>query len=61
MLGFTLGVTHYMCALSHFSHVQLFAALYTTALQAPLSMGFSRQEYWSRLHALLRGSSPPGD
>ena len=46
MLGFTLGVTHYMCVLSHFSHVQLFATLYTTALQAPLSMGFSRQEYY---------------
>ena len=27
---------------SHFSYVQLFAAL----CQAPLSMGFSRQEYW---------------
>ena len=46
MLGFTLGVTNYMCVLSHFSHVQLFATLYTTALQAPLSMGFSRQEYY---------------
>ena len=39
--------------LSHFSHVRLFATLWTTALQAPLSM---RQEYW-------RGSPcpPPGD
>ena len=33
---------------SHFSHVQLFATLCTVAHQAPLSMGFSRQEYWSR-------------
>ena len=27
----------------------------TVPLQAPLSMGFSRQEYWSGLHALLQG------
>ena len=30
--------------LSHFSHVQLFATLWIIACQAPLSMGFSRQE-----------------
>ena len=35
------------CVLSCFSHVQLIATLWTTACQAPLSMGFSRQEYWS--------------
>ena len=35
--------------LSHFSHVQFFAALWTVAHQASLSMGFSRQEYWSGL------------
>jgi hypothetical protein len=35
--------------LSHFSHVRLFATLWTIAHQAPLSMGFSRQEYWSGL------------
>ena len=33
------------CVLSHFSHVRLFVALWTIACQAPLSMGFSRQEY----------------
>ena len=33
--------------ISHFSHTQLFAALWTVAHQAALSMGFSRQEYWS--------------
>ena len=40
-----------MCArvLSHFSRVQLFVALWTVACQDPLSMGFSRQEYWSGL------------
>ena len=34
-----------MCMLSHFSHVQLFVALWTIAHQAPLSKGFSSQEY----------------
>ena len=37
------------CTLSRFSRVQLFATLCTVARQAPLSMGFSRQEYWSGL------------
>ena len=31
-----------------FSHVRLFATLETVAQQAPLSMGFCRQEYRSR-------------
>ena len=35
--------------LSHFNGVQLSATLWTSAHQAPLSMGFSRQEYWSGL------------
>ena len=34
------------CALSH---IQLFATPWTVPHQAPLSMGFSRQEYWSGL------------
>ena len=42
--------------LSHFSRVSLFATPWTVALQAPLSTGFSRQEYWSGLPC-----SPPGD
>ena len=37
------------CMLSHFSCVWLFLTLWTVARQAPLSMGFSRQEYWSGL------------
>ena len=37
-----------MCAQS-LSRVQLFAALWPVAHQAPLSMGFSRQEYWRGL------------
>ena len=44
------------CVPSRFSPVWLFATLPTVACQAPLSMGFSRQEYWSRLPCL-----PPGD
>ena len=41
--------------LSHFSSVRLFATLSTVAHQAPLAMGFSRQEYWSGLPC-----PPPG-
>ena len=44
------------CVLSHFSNVRLFVTLWTVAHQAPLSMGFSRQEYWSGLPCC-----PPGD
>ena len=44
------------CMLSRFSHIQLFATLWTAAHQAPLSMGFSRHEYWSELPFL-----PPRD
>ena len=39
-----------------FSRVQLFVTLWAVACQAPLSMEFSRQEYWSGLPCL-----PPGD
>ena len=46
------------CTLSHFSPVQLFVTLWSIAHQAPLSMGCSRQEYWSGLHALLQGIFP---
>ena len=35
--------------LSHFSRVQLCVTTYTAAHQAPPSLGFSRQEYWSGL------------
>ena len=41
--------------LSRFSHAQLYATLWSVAHQTPLSMGFSKQEYWSGLHALLQG------
>ena len=39
-------LTHHVCALSH---VPLFATQWTVACQAPLSMGFPRQEYWSEM------------
>ena len=42
-------ITTHACVLSHLSHVQLFVTLWTIAHQAPLSMGFFRQEYWSGL------------
>ena len=44
-----------MCACV-LSRVQLFATPWTVAQQAPLSMGFPRQEYWSGLPF-----PPPGD
>ena len=48
MLSFTL-----VCAPSHVQH---FVTLWTTTHQDPLSMGFSRREYWSGL-----SFPPPGD
>ena len=47
---------HMHAMLSCFSHVQLFLTLWTVAHQAPLSMEFSKQEYWSGLPC-----PPPGD
>ena len=45
----------------HFSCVQLFVTLWTIAHQALLSVGFSRQEYWSGLPFPSPGDSPdPG-
>ena len=38
-----------MFVLSCFSRVQLFVTLWTIAHQAPLSVEFSRQEYWNGL------------
>ena len=40
------------------SRVQLFATLWTVAHEAPLSMGFSRQEYWSELPFPSPGDLP---
>ena len=43
------------------SHVWLFVAPWTVAHQAHLSMGFSRQKYWSVAISFCRGSSWPRD
>ena len=51
--GFPNTRTH---MLSRFSHVWLFATLWTVSRQTFLSMGFSREEYWSGLLC-----PPPGD
>ena len=43
------------------SRVQLFAALWTVACQAPLFLEFSKQEYWSELPLPTPGNLPdPG-
>ena len=43
------------------SHIRLFVTLWTVAYQAPLPMGFSRQEYWSGLPFPSPGDLPnPG-
>ena len=44
------------CMLSHFSFVRLFVTQWTVGCQVPLSMGFSRKEYWSGLPC-----PPPGN
>ena len=50
---------HLCCAgLSRFSRVRLFATLWIIACQAPLSMGFSRCEYWSVLPCPPPGNLP---
>ena len=40
------------------SRIQLFATLWTVAHQAPLSMGFPREEYWSGLPLCSPGVKP---
>ena len=50
-----------LCCASSFSRVRLFVTLWTVAHQAPLSMGFLRQEYWSGLPFPSPGDLPdPG-
>ena len=53
-----LSTRGHACVLSRFSCVQLFVTLWTIAHQAPLSMGFSRQEYWSGLPCPSPGDLP---
>ena len=50
-----------MYMLSRFSHVRLLEILWTVTHQVPLSMGFSRQEYWSEFPFPSPGKLPnPG-
>ena len=46
------------CMLNCFSHVWFFVTLCTVASQAPLSLGFSRQEYWGGLPCPPPGALP---
>ena len=57
---FSILSAHLLCAcvLSRFSRVQLFETLWTAAHQAPLSVGFSRQEQWSGLLCPPAGDVP---
>ena len=53
-----LGIDGMCCMLSH---VRLFTTPWTVACQAPLSIGFPRQESWSRLPFPFPGDLPdPG-
>ena len=47
-----------VCVCKSLSHVQLFLIPWTIARQAPLSVEFPRQEYWSGCHSLLQGIFP---
>ena len=50
-----------VCEVKSLSRVQVFVTLQTAAYQAPRSMGFSKQEYWSGLPFPSPGDLPyPG-
>ena len=56
-MNWEIGIDiHIECVLSYFSCIQLFATQWTVDWEAPLSMEFHRQEYWSGLPC-----HPPGD
>ena len=58
ILVYAFHLWDYACVLSPFNHVWLFVNLWTIACQAPLSMEFSRQEYWSELPGPSPGHLP---
>ena len=64
LLGCLLGLIvldSESCEEKSLSHVRLFAILWTVSYKAPLSMEFSRQEYWSGLPFPSPGDLPdPG-
>ena len=49
---------HLLLCVKSFSHVWLLVTPWTVACQAPLSMGFSRQEYWSEFPFPSPGDLP---
>ena len=52
---------YHVFVLSHFNCIQIFVALWAVACQDPLSVGSSRQEYWSGLLCPPAGDLPnPG-
>ena len=60
-LNSSLGASQDSPVLSCFSHVWLFISLRTITCQAPLSIGFSREEYWNELPFPPLGDLPnPG-
>ena len=57
----TLLISYVCRMVNSFSPVRLFVTLWTIAQQPPLSMGFSKQEYWSGLPCPTAGDLPnPG-
>ena len=61
LLEKTISSVQYMYMLSHFNRIQLFVTPSSLAYQAPLSMGFSWQEYWSQMPFPSPGDLPdPG-
>ena len=56
-----MSTPHWIVVVESLSHVQLFATPPTITRLAPLSMGFSRQEYWSGFPLPSPGDLPdPG-
>ena len=61
ILSITLLASESEVKVKSLSHVQLFGTPWTVAYQAPLSMGFFRQKYWSGLPFPFPGDLPdPG-
>ena len=56
--SFCLVYQQLACMISCFCLVWLFTTLWAIACQTPLSLEFSRPEYWSGCHALLQGIFP---
>ena len=57
-VGLKFNITVHCMCVSRFSCVRLFVTLWTIACQAPLCMGFPRQEYWSGLPFPSTGDLP---